>query len=154
MGEVVGHSADVKAQHELLSLVRLRRLDTAIVIDREGHESLIGESLDDIANMGNEAPPLLHDDDAGASPRGGKGQDSRHVLTADLDRHLLHGESLPHDYPRCGHEQRIPGVMPLAGPSNRGPAAGSAAAPIRPTVAPFRIRSARAAPPPQSGRGR
>ena len=83
--KVICNSSDIEAEHELLRLVRFRRLDSPIVVDSHGNEARVGEPLENVANMWDKAPPLLHDDDPGTATGGGTGDQGRDQLAANID---------------------------------------------------------------------
>ena len=65
-------------------------------VRRQGDEALGGEPVGDVADVVDQAPPLLHDDDAGAVRRSlGFGEVAlAGVAVAGKAHHLAHGRDL------------------------------------------------------------
>jgi len=70
--EVSTDLSDVEADHQLLRLIRLGRLDAAVVIDGQGDEPPHRQTLHDLLDVWHQAPPLLdHDHAPGRIPDAG-----------------------------------------------------------------------------------
>src|SRR6185295_772771 len=68
--DVAGGLVDAQAHHQLAGLVWRPGALAVKEVRRERHESGFGETIRHMLDMGDEAPPLLYDDDAGARFRG------------------------------------------------------------------------------------
>jgi hypothetical protein len=63
--DVLGRLVHGQAHHELAGLVRLGRLDAVVEIGGQREVALSSEAVDHIADVADQSPPLLDDDDRG-----------------------------------------------------------------------------------------